>query len=62
MDIWKVHRKLNASEMTFNDDSEVEGSKQIKLKSPGINVEKSESAGGLIYWDGQGYRWAQTSD
>lgn len=61
MDIWKIHRNLNAHRLTFKD-GDIDGSETLKLKSAGIDVLKSESAGGLIYWDGGSYKWAQTRD
>ena len=40
---------------------------QALLKVPGargevLYVEKPESAGGLIYWDGRSYQWVQWGD
>jgi len=62
MDIWKVNRSLVVNELTYDNVSEITGSKELKIKHPGLDVEKSESAGGLIYWDGEKYKWVQTSD
>jgi len=62
MDIWKLHRELQAHELTYKEDGDIDDSKDLLIKSTGITVEKSESASGLIYWDGEKYKWAQTSD
>jgi hypothetical protein len=62
MDIWKVHRDLNAQQLTYKPDGDIDASKPIKLNNVGIDVIKSESAGGLIYWDGQTYKWLQNGD
>ena len=62
MDIWKVHRNLDAHKLTYKEDGDIDDSKPLKLKNVGIDVIKSESAGGIIYWDGQTYKWSQTSD
>jgi hypothetical protein len=62
MDIWKLHRDLQAHELTFKENGDIDDSKDLLLKSTAITVEKSESASGLIYWDGEKYKWAQTSD
>lgn len=62
MDIWKVYRNQGEQELTYNADSEIEGSRAVRLKNTGIYVEKSESAGGLIYWDSYQYVWNQAGD
>lgn len=62
MDIWKLDRGKQAHELTYSDKGDIDDSKIILLKGDGIRVEKSESASGLIYWNGEIYKWAQTSD
>lgn len=62
IDIWKLHREKQAHELTYLENGDIDDSKEIQLKGVGIRVEKSESASGLIYWNGDGYSWAQTSD
>ena len=55
MDVWLVERK---HKLEPNDWDKPIG----KMVGEGIEVEKSESASALIYWDGKQYRWFQTSD
>lgn len=62
MDIWKVNRNQAGHDLTFDSNSERSGSQKAILKNPGIDVIKSESAAGLIYWDGSKYKWAQAGD
>ena len=55
MDVWAVERKQKLEPNDWN--------KPIRpMVGEGIDVEKSESASALIYWDGKQYRWFQTSD
>ena len=62
MDIWKVNRDNEVYEVTYDEKSEIEGSQPVQLKNVGITVEKSESASGLISWDGEKYIWTQLGD
>jgi hypothetical protein len=55
MDVWVVERKHR---LEPNDWDKPIG----QMVGEGIEVEKSESASALIYWDGKQYRWFQTSD
>jgi hypothetical protein len=47
MDVWQVYSKARA---------------RPKLIGDALLVEKSESGGGLIYWDGKTYKWQQRGD
>ena len=55
MDAWHVERKQHIKFTGI--DKPVTG-----MAAEGLLVEKSESAAGLIYWDGKQYRWLQMSD
>jgi hypothetical protein len=55
MDVWVVERK---HKLEPNDWDKPIG----QMVGEGVEVEKSESASALIYWDGKQYRWFQTSD
>ena len=55
MDVWTIERKHR---LQPNDLDKPVG----QMVGEGIDVEKSESASALIYWDGKQYRWFQTSD
>ena len=55
MDAWVVERK---HKLEPNDWDKSIG----QMVGEGIDVEKSESASALVYWDGKQYRWFQTSD
>ena len=62
MDVWKVYRKSTSHELTYKPDGDIDSSRQINVHNPSLEVIITESASGLIYWDGIKYRWAQTSD
>ena len=55
MDVWLVERK---HKLEPNDWDKPVG----QMVGEGIDVEKSESASALIYWNGKRYRWFQTGD
>lgn len=62
MDIFKINYEMNNHELTFQKDGDIADSVQLRLSSTSIYVGKSESSSGLIYWDGQEYKWAQMGD
>jgi len=62
MDIWKISWEQNVEELIYNDTTQELDSKYINIKYPCLDIKKSESSSGLIYWDGKKYKWAQTSD
>lgn len=62
MDIWKVHRDTKVHEVTYKENSDIDDSRPVNLKNTGILVEKSESASGIISWDGKKYIWTQVGD
>jgi len=62
MDVWKVYRSSKSHELTFTENNDIDGSKEINVHNPSIEVIKTEASSGLIYWDGNKYKWAQTSD
>jgi hypothetical protein len=49
IDAWQVYAKARAG-------------RRPKLIGEGLLVGKSESGGGLIYWDGKNYKWQQHGD
>ena len=53
IDVWQVYPKPPAA---------ASARAQAKLTGEGVLVEKSESGGGLIYWDGKSYKWQQHGD
>jgi hypothetical protein len=55
MDVWQVRTKHSAARNAHDGTP-------AKLIGEGLLVEKSESGGGLIYWDGKRYRWHQRGD
>lgn len=58
MDIWRVFREPRIEVLDMQNP--VDG--YIQLNSPGIFVAKSESASGVVYWNGKAYIWVQTGD
>jgi hypothetical protein len=63
---WKLYTKKSTTETTFNKEGDILGSKQVKLKHPGIFVQAFEDgafkSGGIIVWDGKKYRWIHQGD
>jgi hypothetical protein len=55
MDIWKVVPRATAAK-------KVGKAAAALLKGDALHVEKSESASGLIYWNGKRYVWRQQGD
>jgi hypothetical protein len=55
MDIWRVIPKASAAKKVGRVAA-------ATLKGDAIYVEKSESASGLIYWNGRKYVWRQQGD
>ena len=55
MDVWSV-REIGPVGMGADE------TEPPKLKGEALLVEKYESASGLVYWDGQGYKWYQQGD
>jgi len=55
MDVWSVY-EIGPVGMSADE------TEPPKLKGEALLVEKSESASGLVYWDGQEYKWYQQGD
>lgn len=56
MDAWQVEAKQHLDKSEFNPKV------PAQMQGEGILAEKTEAAGGIIYWDGKQFRWYQTSD
>ncbi|BAV06285.1 hypothetical protein SAMN05421788_106351 [Filimonas lacunae] len=64
---WKLYTKKKATESLLEKESgDKIGSREVKLYRPGILVERVEddavAAGGIIYWNDQGYIWIQQGE
>jgi hypothetical protein len=56
IDIWKVNRlQINKAGLEENTGTGSEG--ELILKTPSLQIEKSEVGGGLIYWNGKEYAY-----
>ena len=55
-DIWGVYKKEGAPTPTADDEP------FPSLIGKAILIEKSESASGIVYWDGKRFRWYQLGD
>jgi hypothetical protein len=62
IDVWKVYRDTIVNELTLDANNNIKYAPPIKIIGQGLLIEQSEKAGGIIYWDGKQYKWAQTSD
>ena len=62
IDVWKLYREHEASELTVDEKKDISGSRIVKINFTGIEVIKSEASSGIIFWDGKAYKWIQTSD
>ena len=57
MDIWKINRQKEIIGTEVNENGELIDSKPILLEFPSINILKSESGGGIIYWNGNEFEY-----
>ncbi|WP_207492913.1 hypothetical protein [Aridibaculum aurantiacum] len=62
LDKWALYKKKSADETIFDKvTGDIKGSRTIKLLRPGILIEDYEDgaaiAGGIIYWNGNKYKW-----
>ena len=55
MDAWRVFERGPVSRGAA-------GGAPPALRGDGLRVEKTESAGAVLWWDGRGYRWSQQGD
>ena len=62
LEVWKIYRSSNSHELTYKENGDIDGSKEIKVHNPCLELIKLEASSGLIYWNGKKYCWAQTSD
>jgi hypothetical protein len=62
MDTWSVFKEPVTHETTFKEDGDVEGSKEIRLYRPAIEVREEEGSGGLIYFNGKKFIWIHQGD
>lgn len=54
VDIWKINRR-ESNEPGVDENSGTGPKGELILKTPSIQIEKSEIGGGLIYWNGKQY-------
>ena len=62
MDVWKIHRNSKTHELTYKENYDIDGSRDINVHDPCLEIIKTESSSGLIYWKEKDYKWAQQSD
>jgi hypothetical protein len=62
MDVWKLYRRNTSTELTYEDNLDIEGAKTITVHNPSLELIVTESASGLIYWNGEHYKWSQKSE
>ncbi len=62
MDVWKIFRGSKTHELTYLDNGDIDGSIEISIAYPSLEIIKTEAASGLLYWNGNEYKWAQQSD
>jgi hypothetical protein len=56
MDAWQIVPKQPLSKNELNEKV------PAQMRGEGLLVEKTESAGAVIFWDGKQFRWYQTDD
>lgn len=62
MDVWKIYRHSTSHQLTYKDNFDIDGSIEITVHNPSIEIIKTEAASGLIYWNGSTYKWNQRSE
>jgi len=56
MDAWQITPKQKLTRNGLNENA------PAQMRGEGVLVEKTESAGAILFWDGKQFRWYQTSD
>lgn len=62
IDFWKVVDRGLTQEITFLDNGDVEGSRDVMLKHSALSVREEEGSGGLIYYNGEAFIWIHQGD
>ena len=57
----KINRQKEIIGTEVNENGELIDSKPILLEFPSINILKSESGGGIIYWNGNEFEYIHQS-
>ena len=61
-DSWTIFDEKVTFEMTFKENGDVLGNKEVQLEHPAISITVDEGSGGLIYFNGTEFKWIQQSD
>lgn len=61
-DTWSVLSEQVTYTMTFKEDGDVDGTKEVKLERPAIKIREEEGSGGLIYFNGTKFVWIHQGD
>ena len=62
VEIWNVYRSSIAHELTYKEDGDIDGTRNIMVHNPCLEIIKLEASSSLIYWDGKRYRHAQMTE
>lgn len=62
MDVWKVYRSSTSNQLTYKENMDIDDSILISVHNPCLEIKKTESSSGLIYWNGKSYKWSQKSE
>jgi len=62
IEIWKVFRGSLSYELTYKSNNDIEGTRKITVHNPCLEIIKLEASSGLIYWNGERYRWVQLTE
>ena len=58
---WLMIKEKSITNVIADEDFNIIGEEVIELKGMGLYL-RSESGGGVVYWDGEQYKWVQYGD
>ena len=61
-DSWTLFDEKVAFEITFKENGNVLGNKEVQLEHPAISIREDEGSGGLIYFNGAEFVWIHQGD
>ncbi len=59
---WKLVTDKTTYEVTFDEDGEVEGSREVRLRNPAFYIGSREEGGATIAWRAWKYTWIHQAD
>ena len=61
-DSWTVFNEKDTYEMTFEENGDIAGEREVSIERPAISIREFEGSGGLIYYNGNKFIWIHQGD